>query len=345
MVAKLWKICCSLKFAIFSATCATFLLMGGSLLFPGNPRVFDPMDRLPLGRWLNEIALSNPGLSWWFYLFIGAILLLLFNTVCCFIDWLSNLRSRWRKTGEYLIHLGVVLLLLGYAWGAWGGWRHVALPCDVGQLTPLSNWPGHYLIVDDFTAELAASGQPIDMISKVRLVAGEEELLAGEVRINQPLLYNGLVITPASFGQRPIGFQFLLNSRQVALTSGTSYQIGAGARLKVLRFLPDTQYGSDGQLRYRSDRLGAPAMELSLTDPAGKTWRGWYFLTRKPPAPLDSLDLRPLKPIYARYSNLTVNYDPGVRLSAAGGLLTAFGCLIALTSFYRKRKVQDRPDI
>ncbi|MCF6179493.1 MAG: hypothetical protein L3J63_08930, partial [Geopsychrobacter sp.] len=150
MLNSLWKFCCSLKLAIFLASLATFLLMGGSLLFPGNPQLFDPLDSMPLGTWLTRMAANNATLSWWFYLFITAMLLLLLNSLCCFFDWLFNIRARWRKTGEYPIHLGVICLLIGFIWGASGGWRHLALPCTVGELTPLPKWPGHYVAVDSF---------------------------------------------------------------------------------------------------------------------------------------------------------------------------------------------------
>lgn len=342
---RIWKICCSLKLAIVLATIATFLLMGGSLLFPGNPQFFGRLDQMPLGQWLNDIATSSPALSWWFFAFIATMGLLLLNTSCCFIDWILNIRARWRKSGEYLIHLGVILLLTGFVWGAAGGWRHIALPCTIGELTPLPKWPGHYLAVDSFQPIIAASGQPTDMISRVRLLAGERQLLAGEVRINQPLISNGLVITPVSFGRKPSGFSFWVAGKQLELKAGDRVLQENGSRLDVLRFLPDARHDSNGQIIYRNDRVGSPAMELRFTSPGGIIWRGWYFLAQTPPEALRTLQLRPLQPLYNSYSSLTVNYDPGAPIAATGGILTGIGCLLALFSYYRKRSNHDRPEI
>lgn len=342
---RLWKLCCSLKLAIVLATLATFLLMGGSLLFPGTPQVFGRLDSMPLGAWLANVASTAPGLCWWFYPFVAAMVLLLANTACCFIDWLLHLGARWRKSGEYLIHLGVVLLLAGYIWGAAAGWRHLALPCTVGELTALPNWPGHYLAVDSFRPELADGGRPVDMISQVRLLAGDRQLLAGEVRINHPLLENGLVITPASFGRTAVGFTFMIAGQRFDLKAGDSLRLADGGRLDMLRFLPDARRQADGQILYRSDRVGTPAFELDYAPVNGRTWHGWYFLLEPPPTPLQPLRLRPLRPLYRSYSNLTVTYDPGARLAATGGLVTAAGCLLALLSFYRKRRRNDRPEI
>jgi len=115
----------------------------------------------------------------------------------------------------------------------------------------------------------------------------------------------------------------------------------------VLRFLPDARRQRNGEIFYRSDQLGNPAIELSFQSSTGQSWRGWYFLRERPPTELTTLGLklRPVSPVFENYSALTVNYDPGASLAAAGsGLMTA-GVLLALFSFYRKRRNQDRPDI
>lgn len=342
---RLWKLCCSLKLAVIVASIATFLLMGGSLLFPSNPMIFGPLDNMPFGAWLNEIAAQAPALSWWIYPFAGALALLILNTSCCFIDWLINIRSRWRKAGEYLIHLGTILLFVGFCVGAMGGWRHIALPCTVGALTPLSSWPGHYLRVDSFKPELAENGRPLDMISQVRVFRGEEQLFGGEVRINQPILKDGLVITPASFGRQPAGFSFLINGKRSALRNGDSLKLENGSQLEVKRFLADARYGQQGQIEYRNDRIGNPAFDLLFTSPGGQSWRGWYFLSQQPPGALRSLGLTPLGPLYSSYSSLTINYDPGAGLTAGGAILLSAGCFLALFSFYRKRRHLDRPEV
>ncbi|WP_020675952.1 cytochrome c biogenesis protein ResB [Geopsychrobacter electrodiphilus] len=341
----MWKLCCSLKLAIFLASLATFLLMGGSLLFPGHPEVFNSLDSMPLGKWLPLVASHTLSLSWWLYAFGMTTVLLALNTLCCFSDWLINIQTRWRKIGEYLIHLGVILLLSGFCWGAICGWRHIALPCAVGKLTPLPQWPGHYIAVDSFQAVLGEEGRPMDMISQVRLLAGEHDILSGEVRINHPLLANGLVITPASFGRIPSGFRVLLAGDKVDLQSGSQVQLKDDKRLEVLRFLPDARLNENGQMQYRSDRIGSPALEIRINEADRATWQGWYFLSKKPPEILHPLQLRPLYPLYTRYSTLTITKDPGIHVTASGGIIAAIGCFLTLFSFYHKRKRTDRPEL
>jgi cytochrome c biogenesis protein len=273
------------------------------------------------------------------------LVLLLVNTCCCFIDWLVQLRSRWRKSGEYLIHLGFVLMLLGFIWGSLAGWRHVALPCGLGELTPLPHWPGHYLAVDEFEPSFGKRGQFLDMISQVRLLRGEQELVAAEVRINQPLLFEKLVVTPASFSQKVVGFHFIRDGQIVTLRSGSVMTLEDGRQFEVLRFFADARTTRSGQVVAGRPTLGNPAMEIRQRLNQQTLWQGWYFIGSEPPAALMPLQLRPAQPLYQSFSHLTINYDPGVRIAATGAALMAAGCLIALFSFYRKRRHQDRPEV
>ena len=348
MLNRIWTFCCSLKLAIYLASATTLLLMGGSLLVPANRLIFGAMDQMTLGDWFMRIAANQPLKTWWFYL--GALTMILFglNTLCCFFDWLWNLRARWRKSGEYLLHLGVVLLLIAYIWGNTAGWRNHGLQCQVGGLTPLPDWPGHYLRVDSFSPVFNDNGPPRDMISEVSLLKGDTVLLHGRVRINQPLLHAGLVITPVSFGRQPIGFRALIAGiAPIEMTPGRHIELADGAQLKVLRFLPDARRQQNGEILYRSDRLGNAAFELYYRGATGRIWQGWYFVDLPLPIGLaaQGLKLRPIAPLFESYSALTVNYDPGARLAAIGISLVTVGVLLALFSFYRKRRNQDRPQI
>ena len=127
MLQRIWNLLCSLKLAIYLASAATLLLMAGSLLVPFNQQVFGNMDQVPFGEWLSKTALPHLSLTWWFWL--ASLIMILFglNTLCCFIDWLLHIRSRWRKCGEYMLHLGIVLVLFAYLWGSGAGWRNSRL--------------------------------------------------------------------------------------------------------------------------------------------------------------------------------------------------------------------------
>lgn len=348
MLSRIWHLCCSLKLAIYLASAVTLLLMGGSLLIPYNSDIFSSMDQMAMAEWLKRVAAARLGKTWWFYL--AGVLTVLFglNTLCCFIDWLRQIGARWRKSGEYLLHLGVALVLIAYLWGAVAGWRHNGMQFNLGETTALPNWPGHYLRLENFQPIMSPNGPPKDMISSISLLRGDQVLSRGKVQINQPLMYQGVVVTPVSFGQQPIGFRAILsNLQQVELLTGKIIQLQDGGRLQILRFLPDVQRKTSGEIFYRSNSLSNPAFELRYLSPRGAAWQGWYFARERLPAELQAagLQIRLLSPLYSSYSALTVNYDPGAKLATIGGLLMTIGVLLALFSFYRKRRNQDRPEI
>ena len=94
MLNRIWNFCCSLKLAIYLASATTLLLMGGSLLVPANRHIFGAMDQMTLGEWFIQIAANQPQKTWWLYLAALTMVLFGLNTLCCFFDWLWNLRAR-----------------------------------------------------------------------------------------------------------------------------------------------------------------------------------------------------------------------------------------------------------
>jgi len=348
LLEKIWRLLCSLKLAIVLASAATLLIMGGSLLIPSNPKVFGGMDRMALGSWLGSAGAERPELSWWVFAAAILILLLGLNTLCCFIDWARNLRARWRKIGEYLIHLGFVMVLAAYVWGSIAGFRSEGNRIFVGETREIAPMAGYSLRLDAFEPQFGPGGRPIDMSSTVTLLRRDEQLAQGVVRTNNPLTRGGLVVVPSTFGRQAAGFNFFFSGRgAVPLSVGSRVELGYGRSLQALDFFPDALRRQDGQAIYRGDDLGNPAILFELHQPGREVWRGWYFLREEIPFPLVEAGVRlwPTEPIFRIYSVLTVNYDPGAPLAMAGAVAMLLGVLLAAGSFYRKRSRGDRPDI
>ncbi|GAB4166552.1 MAG: hypothetical protein Tsb0017_01890 [Geothermobacteraceae bacterium] len=345
-MARIWRFCCSLKLAIILASLATLLAMGGSLAIYSRPDIYSGIDQMTLADWWRQTGRSHISQTWWLAL-TGALLLALgLNTACCLADWLARLHRRWRKTGEYLIHAGFCLLVVGFVIGHTLGFRMDRVQIFENQLFPIGPWPGHYLRLDAIEPVLDKSGRPLDMINRLALVRGEEEVARTTARINHPLQYRGLVAVPVSFGRQASGFRiFHPEKGHLELSAGTSLTFGS-AQLSVLRFWPDVTEGSDGTIRRRGSRLNNPAFLVRLDKP-GRSWQGWYLPRKGLPYPLVEAGIRfwPTEPLFANYSVLTVNRDPGSRLAMAGGICLLAGSALALISYYRKRRTGDRPEI
>ncbi|MDH3453882.1 MAG: cytochrome c biogenesis protein ResB [Desulfuromonadales bacterium] len=345
---RLWSFGCSLKLAIALASMATALIMGGSLVMHFNPAIFSGMEQEIMSRWLPQAWAQAPLLVLWVPLSGLCVLLFGINTLCCLIDWLFKIKARWRKTGEYLIHAGFILLVIAYLWGSIGGFRSGPHRIFPGERIALPNMPEYSLQLDEFTPRLEPSGRPLDMINRVSLWQDGELAARALVRINHPLIHDGLVILPTSFGQELQGFRFHMPGRgYVDLAAGSRLPVSPETTLVVLQLLPDARQDGQGRVMQVSDRLNNPAMLLSLSGPAGQLWQGWYFLRSPLPGALQEagLALRPTEPLYKTFSLLTINRDPGDKLALVGSMCIAIGVILAFFSFYRKRAQGDRPEV
>jgi hypothetical protein len=346
--SKIWKFLCSLKLAIVLASAATAVAVAGSMVMVSHPGTFGDMDRMVLGKWLAGTGFETAGLSWWVFLSALLVLMLGLNTLCCFIDWLMRFRSRWRKTGEYLIHLGFVLVLTAFVWGSLAGFRSEGNRIFVGKTAAVDRMPGYFLKLKDFHPKFDKAGRPVDLIAGLVLLRGDQPIAEREARVNHPLSWQGMEVLPTYFGRQVEGFRFFLPGRgTLPLFPGTVVPLDDGLSLKVLKFLPDAVRFQNGTVVQRDENLRAPAMELELTRPEGRSWQGWYFLTEGIPFPLVRAGVRlwPTDPIQHTYVVLTITRDPGAHLALAGAMLMLAGVLVALVSFYRKRARGDRPEV
>lgn len=348
MLQRIWQICCSLKLTIVLASIATLLAMGGSLVMHFNPGIFSGLDASTLAEWTEKAGQPNPGLSWWLYLTGILIILLAINTFCCFIDWLTVFKSRWRKCGEYLIHIGFVLIVIAYFWASLAGSRSDGNRLAVGEMIPLPSLPGHYLRLDKFDTLTNSQGRPIDMINQVSLLRGDALVTSGVVKTNTPLLYDGLVVTPASFSRVTIGFEFIVPSmgKGYRLIAGDAIPLRDGRRVVADAFFPDAVEVGQNVFN-RSDNIRQPAYLLRLLKDGEEEWRGWHFLGGPLPEALQGIGFQLVvrQPVTRPVSILTINRDPGAGLALIGATCISLGVFLALFSFYYKRTRGDRPDI
>lgn len=198
--SSIWKLLCSLKLAIVLASAATLLTIGGSVLMPANPHIFGSLDSMTLSHWIGRVGRQALTKSWWIPVAGGLVVLLAVNALCCIIDWLAHLRARWRKTGEALIHIGFVAMLIAFVWGNQSGWRSENIGILVGQSKPLPAL-GVTLKLEEFEPIIGATGRPMDMRNTLTLYRGEQLIKQAETRANHPLLWGGLVVVPTSYGQ------------------------------------------------------------------------------------------------------------------------------------------------
>lgn len=239
--SRAWKLLCSLKLTIVLASAAAFLTIGGSVLIPFNP-VFASLDTMPLGQWIASVGEESPGLSWWIPVSGGLVVLLGVNTLCCFVDWLFHLRARWRKTGEYFIHLGFVLILVAFLWGSQSGFRSEKNGVLLGQslrINPLDV----VVTLEGVKPFLNPQGMPMDSLTTLALYRDGRLLKRVEARANHPLMWNGLLVIPTSYGRtmaegRVVPYSLLTINYDpgAGLAFAGSLTMGAGVLLAMISF-------------------------------------------------------------------------------------------------------------
>lgn len=347
MLQRLWKVLCSLKLTIILASAATALTIGGSVVMIRYPKTFGMLDEMVLGAWFSRFGHSNYALTGWFWIVCLLFILLGINTLCCFLDWLPKVRYRWRKSGEYLIHLSFILLLIAFIWGSASGDRSEGHRIPVGATLDLAKIaPGYQLQLTAFDPTFSPEGRPDDLPSTLTLFKDDIVVKTGTIRLNHPLTYADLVILPGSLAQQVDGFRFSGNSGPVELQPGSILRQADGTALRVISFLPDVML-RNGRIFPGGAELNNPAFELELIAPGQEPWRGWYLLRQPLPAPLAAAGfaLQPIEPLVTWVSILTINRDPGADLALLAAWCMAIGVLFALISFYDKRQRGDAPDI
>ena len=102
-------------------------------------------------------------------------------------------RHRLARLGTLLTHAGLVLLVLGMAWGGWRGWRAPSLAVGPDEATEVGHGTGVGLRCDGFEIVRYDDGTPRDYRAEVTLVGADGDALAqGVVRINHPLSRGGV---------------------------------------------------------------------------------------------------------------------------------------------------------
>lgn len=239
--SRIWKLLCSLKLTIVLASVAAFLTIGGSVLIPFNP-VFSTLDTMPLGQWIDSVARQSPRVSWWIPVSGGLVVLLGINTLCCFVDWLLHIRARWRKTGEYLIHLGFVMILIAFLWGSQGGFRSEENGVLLGQSLSIKQL-NVAVALEGIKPLPNAQGIPMDTLTTLALYSDGQLVKRVQARANHPLIWKGLLVIPSSYGRtmwkgRPATYSLLTINYDpgAGLAFVGSLLMGAGVLLALFSF-------------------------------------------------------------------------------------------------------------
>jgi hypothetical protein len=203
-----WQLLISLKLALVLLILLTLVVAFGSL-FPSIP---SDIALTPAARqaWLqaaqdrygvraalyNALHLFETYRSGWFWVLLAITAL---TTLACVLSrwrlvWAGPGfdRRRWSRLGALLTHAGAFLLILSAGWSTWGAWRTGGILLPPGQTVPVGHGLPYALRCDGFEVSRYPNGQPRDYRATLSAVAGDQTVLTHDLRVNQPLVLNGV---------------------------------------------------------------------------------------------------------------------------------------------------------
>jgi hypothetical protein len=156
MINKIWRFCISIELCLGLLALLCIAMAAGSFILKGDYAA--AINGMPLLAWMLAVP---AGISWWLWLTIVLLALLVLNTVLCSSE---TLWSRWGRAGlpsllaPQLIHAGFLLIVLAHLLSAYGGQMQQVVVSE-GMLAQLPD--GRQFGVAGIDAVLSPMGMPI----------------------------------------------------------------------------------------------------------------------------------------------------------------------------------------
>jgi cytochrome c biogenesis protein len=243
-------------------------------------------------------------------------------------DRLAARKGVGGRVGPLLVHAGLVVLMVGAAWGSLGGQRLERYLAPGNELELLNSRGDSQVTValEDFAIERDPAGRPEQFRSQLKLTPGNGDgpknstSDSREISVNHPLRYRGMTLYQADWALAAIELQ-LGKSPILQLPLQSFPQLGDQVWGIVLPTRPD---GSNPVLLALSSEQGpvtaysADALELGSLIPGGE------------PVEIAGIPLRIAGVVPA--SGILLKRDPGVPLVYAGFAIALAGGGLSLVA-------------
>ena len=241
-------------------------------------------------------------------------------------DRLAARKGLLGKVGPLLVHAGMVVLMLGAAWGAVAGQRaeQYLAPGRSLELMDSRGSSKLTLALDNFSIQRDPAGRPEQFTSQLRILEGDGSdgslLKQAEISVNHPLRFQGVTLYQADWALAAISLQ-LGRSPLLQLPLQSFPQLGEQVWGLVLPTRPD---GSEPVLLSLGSEQGPVEVYGADGSPLGQISPGGAALEVK------GLPIRVASVLPA--SGILLKRDPGVPLVYAGFAIALAGGGLSLVA-------------
>jgi len=299
-------------------------------------------------------------------------------------------RGHWREGGSLVFHTAFYVLLIGIVIGHSFGWTGqvnvvegeaftdttLGYQAEVpGRFWDAGDHRGFTLRLDDFDVSYHENFVPADFLSTVTITQGHDEVVRGApIRVNHPLVYEGMKIYQARFGyapevviRTPEGTE-LFRAPVTLVQSGPIWlgrekvtpgnpATGAPQIAVELALIPDGAI-VDGQLRINSPEARNPRLAISLyagdlglerpVPLANLPWREDQLVGQAMLQPGGTAEMLQGNLIVEfeglpMWSGFQVSHAPGRGILLAAAILVLAGLIPSLYSYRRRVWVEASP--
>lgn len=326
VLSWLWRVATSpVTFVVLSILWCLDLAAGSIHAYRLDPQFWVKMDAVPFSEWLTRVAPAVWPDSWWVYGLVVLTYLVVASLLFCTLNWFFRRRRRARGMGEVLVHLGFLLVFVGFVLGSGWGVRTQGIQVAVGGSAPVAGQDAD-LRLDEVDVVRGPDGRPLDTVSRVTLLRHGAVLASGTVRTNHPLISGATVVYPQ-------GARSQIGAARIAAAPGGVYTLAPGEAAA----LPGDQALLLRQVLHPGDRLGpyfGPGFLVDVLAPDG-TPRAQGFLSpvARGEVSLAGVRLRLVDVELSSAAVFNVHHDPGVLWVLAGAAILTVGTFWALIGY------------
>ncbi|MFQ5441308.1 MAG: cytochrome c biogenesis protein ResB [Thermodesulfobacteriota bacterium] len=330
---RIWGLFSSIWLTVVLAVLICLVAALGSLESLKSPEVFSYLDRVVLLDGLKGLPPEVLGRVYWIFLLIILIFLFSINTLVCTADRVSSIVKRggpWRGLFPHIVHIGFLVAVAGHLAGSLWGFRTSGNILYSGELTAVPYVKDLSIRLDKVDAREDARGNLDYLKTKVTLFKGGKKAVAGEIRLNAPLIYRGIAFYHTNQGSVPGGLVLRAGGAEKRVPFYGSFNIPGAGKIRLGEIYPDLAKDEKGAPYSRSKEFRNPFVEIE-SDGAERA-----FLNISRPGErvrLGPLEVELVDYIMRPYAVLMINRDPGIALVMAGSAILVIG--MALLLFFR----------